>query len=738
MAIISNVFESLYNGVNQQAAEHRLATQVEEMINAYPTLDQGLLRRNPSLKLTLDKAIDFNTDVWTYAYDRGLTGVDEEKYVIKITTTDIEIINISTGAVYKDGDGITMIGNASDYIFSLAGVAGFAGTMGYAATTVKDTTFITNKTIEPAVISTGGNTDYLKRGYVWIESANSAGAYAYYVSIDDGVNSATYGASHVLSTSAAYYLAAAITAGGKWTATAEGSVVQIVSATNNFVSVESSDTWGNQASSSWIYKVQYTTDLPKNMGFQDAIVKVTGSGDNTFASFWLLYNGSAWEETKDPSVVNQINADLMPHTITREADLSFTIEAYDQWGDMKVGDNVSNKAPSFVGNVIKDIFFFKNRLGLLTAQTVVLSEVGEYGNFWRTTTAAVLDSDYIDAPVDTAEVVSLEYSVYLQDSIMLFSDKAQFRLSGGKILSPKDVQISKTSAYETNMETRPIFMNDRIFFCSRRGEFTAVMEYKVHENNDTFDATDISAHVQSYIPGDVAMLSGSPINSMLFITAASQPNTVWVYKYYDNGADRVQAAWFKWTFNGIIYSAFSLGKNLNVLIERDASVAATDWILRTGTWDMSKHWDNSLPWVMSPSSLVKSNQFERVPIAPLSYTDVFKDNAGDSNETIIPTIVALGEWVYSTRAEGKDIRGHLKVKTAMITSEEDSIFTLRVNDIKRNTTRDIKSKYTVGRKPMIYGDAKNMRLFIESTEDTGFRINSVSLEGTLTKRDKKI
>lgn len=58
-----------------------------------------------------------------------------------------------------------------------------------------------------------------------------------------------------------------------------------------------------------------------------------------------------------------------------------------------------------------------------------------------------------------------------------------------------------------------------------------------------------------------------------------------------------------------------------------------------------------------------------------------------------------------------------------------------MEDIARGTTRFIKSKYTVSRKPMVYGDAKNIRISITNAEETGFRINTVSFEGALTKRD---
>jgi len=264
-----------------------------------------------------------------------------------------------------------------------------------------------------------------------------------------------------------------------------------------------------------------------------------------------------------------------------------------------------------------------------------------------------------------------------------------------------------------------------------------VMQYEVKSTSTSSEAIDISAHVQTYIPSTVTKLSGSSINNMLFLTSGDTDDTVWVYKYYDNGADRVMSAWFKWTYNGTIYNAFSLGRNLNILIKRSHQLAATDWVIGSGIWDNSKLWNNSKLWVMDSNSLTSVNQLETSPIFPQEYTGNFLDDFTTvDNETIIPTVVRLGEWVQGGKG-GKDIRGHLKFKTVQISSEDSSEFNLEVEDVARLTTRTIKSKYTVNRKPMIYGDAKNIRISITNSEEKGFRINTVSYEGALTKRDSR-
>jgi len=1048
--LVENHKQSLYNGVNQQSAEHRLETQVESSVNAYPTVNNGLLKRNPTNKLELSNSITYQEDMFTYEYDRGLSGDNEEKYSVSINDNGLEIIDVVNGNVYKDGFGLSYEGNAEEYLFP------FAGLNGYSATTIKDTTFIANKTatpemdnftigdteegttddisvyyaainlIEPVAFSNGakrtsyspasqykkeirsgwtststyeysyggstttviidgitikltpfnytkvvgtgfnseteesyniyatyswaswkldlinkitsalpaktysvfttnngldinikrtdGNTvavafnvtmnalggdyvlsetsteaqyysgitysdqtetvytppsAYLKQGFVWVKSSNPSTAYTYYVTVKDALgNTKSVSVSNTTTDGAATALAAAIDADTNFSAIAVGSVVEVTADTADMDSCQSNDSYGGQASFGWAKAVQSSSDLPKNLGFEGSLVAVTGSRDNAETSYWLLYKNGQWSESMSNDTKPNILADTMPHVLIRNSDDTFTLKAYDGWDNKKIGDDLTNPTPSFIRSdtsaspVIKDIFFFKNRLGFITERTVIMSEVGQYGNFFRTTVAALLDSDRIDTTVDTTKAIQLEYSTYLEDSLMLFSDKAQFKLEGGNILSPKSVQISQTSAYEMNKNVRPLFMNDKVFFCAKRGNYTAVMQYFVDGNGRVSEAMDISSHIESYIPADVTRLTGSSINNMLFLTNRTERDTLYVYKFLDNGSDRVQAAWFRWTYNGSIYGAFSLGKNLNILINRNQSSAVTDWIMGDGIWDSDQMWDSDSIWYSSPESLVSTDNFEIQAIHPQNHNGYFVDasemvddtnsinyiestatssivsldveqkitsnieiealtsstsyglevvtnldtytsdtdsisiplnaaeeissisyteNDADGQQlggfkasfvdtpddnvlfngtfafgltnwtftdwdlvyntkdigSLIPVDVGLGEWVLKSGGESLT-RGHLSFKTAQINSESGSSFFLNVSDIARNTSRIINGEYTVGRKPMIYGNSKNIRLNIRSLDSKGFRINSISLEGNYNKRSTRI
>jgi len=933
MGLITNNLEALYGGVNQQSAEHRLSTQVEEMINAYPTLDQGLLKRNPTTELGLSAAITYDSAMWKYQYDRGLSGSGSEQYSIQITNDGMEIINVVSGEVYADGSGLTFDGLSRDYLFP------FSGANGYAATTVKDTTFIVNKSRIPQVdyLSSGDSTTpptpvtlyfsltdfvktpalswssptqpylesaantyyppskiaptmgyidnegptimtwltgsqtaiivdgisininvpsrvvlgsltlsdyptlvdwhaqiesemrnalnptlyrveraddpnsavptdfpplrvirydespvtvsmtltinpipvdtyyqasytsvpsdyivqpettgtwtttetaptstYLNDGFIWISRGEPTTGYTYtYSLLDASLNTISGSVTNTTTTGAATALVTSINThagnGGNFTAVASGSVVKITANNALMERIDAGDSYGNQASIGWVGEVVSANDLPKNLGFEGSLVKVIGSSDNSFSAYWLEYRDAQWRESSDPTTYGVILPETMPHILVRNADNTFTVKQYDGWAPRLVGDDDSNPAPSFLSTitnaspVIKDIFFFKNRLGFITPQTVVMSEVGEYGNFWRTTVVSVLDSDPIDTSVDTTKAINLEYATYLENSVMLFSDKTQFKLSGGQILSPKSVQISQTSAYEINTRVRPLFMNDRIFFIAKRGDYSAVMEYFISQQVDKSEANDISAHVQSYVDGNIVELSGSSINNMLFLVSSSAIDTVYVYKYYDSGNTRVQSAWFKWTFNGDVYGAFSFGKKLHLLIARKDPKVQENWVLGSGIWNGSKLWDNSKLWIGSPSSLSVTNTFDQCDIFPQDYAGEFLDDG----TTLIPVEVTIGEWVFGVN-DKRDIRGHLQFKTVQISSETGSSFELVVNDVNRGTERVVNSTYTVNRKPMVYGDAKNIRIGIRNSDDKGFRINTVSYEGNINRRSRRL
>jgi len=110
---------------------------------------------------------------------------------------------------------------------------------------------------------------------------------------------------------------------------------------------------------------------------------VTNSG-NLEDDYYVRFEGAngtdgqgTWVEWREPGVATTIDADTMPHIMFRQSDGSFLVcpTVYDQ---RQVGDTLTNPTPSFIGNSINNVTLFRNRLGFLSRQNLVLSRPGDF------------------------------------------------------------------------------------------------------------------------------------------------------------------------------------------------------------------------------------------------------------------------------------------------------------------------------------------------------------------------
>jgi uncharacterized protein YcnI len=214
----------------------------------------------------------------------------------------------------------------------------------------------------------------------------------------------------------------------------------------------------------------------------------------------------------------------------------------------QAGDDFTNPFPSFVGQTINDVFFFKNRLGFLTDNAVVFSEADAYFNFFRTTTQQLLDSAPIDVGLSHTKVAQLQHAIPFQEKLMLFSKQSQFVLRGADILSPKTVAISPVTEYDISDSINPVALGNYIYFTFKRNDFEGVYEYFVDNNTETFNAEEITQQVPKYIPKDASKIVGSQTENTLVIGTDADPTTLYVYKYFWSNKEKIQSAWMKFSF----------------------------------------------------------------------------------------------------------------------------------------------------------------------------------------------
>lgn len=711
MEIVDEII-SLHGGISQQNVTLRLEHQVEDSINCYHTIESGTRRRNPTISLGQATGIDSNCFV--YNYDRGLSLDLNEKYSIIYDEQGFRALDINSGTV------IPVIDNSGTYMQD------FDTETGYSAVTVKDVTFISNrnKTVELLSNTTASQ---VNEGFIWVKRADPIDGYTYTVTVN-GISKTTSG--QLTTATVASNIAANINTIGGVGASVSGNIVRIYGAIS---SIGYSDSYGNQAGS-YIYKTVTTEDdLPSSMPY-NAVVEVSAT-NVTNSNYYLKSTSGVWKETLGYGIKYKLNPATMPHKIERKYDVNdniyFEVNPI-SWTDREVGDDKSSKIPSFVGSNITDICFYKNRLGFLSPTSVLFSEIGEYYNFWKTTQVAVLEADRIDVELDSKKAIRLHYMDFLQDDLIIFGDKTQFRVTHSGILSSQTISATLISEYAFNPRVRPLAIDNKIVFTALNNNNNAVYMYTKDSSLETNTASSVTQHVPYLLDKDISQVVGSSVNSVLFFRSETEKDVVYVYKYLEDGDKLIQSAWFKWTFTAEIHSIFCTEGRLYLLTSREDVLSDNDWVMYDGVWDDNQEFENAGVW--SDNAFLLTDSLEAIDIIPNKIIEDFLD-VGNVEYT---SILKISEYLPSNSSDKKVISNKINLKTIYVKADNDSIFELDIENIIRGTIRRIDEKYVLGRRPYIMGKASDIRMSITSKGAKGFEINGLAIEAKINNRSKTI
>lgn len=307
------------------------------------------------------------------------------------------------------------------------------------------------------------------------------------------------------------------------------------------------------------------------------ICRIKGQTNSDDDDYYVNYDQgkNAWLQCPAPGITYKYKADTMPHALVREADGSFAFKRL-EWSQRKVGDQDSNPQPSFVGSNINDIFFYRNRLGFISQENVILSGSADFYNFWFRSAASVADTDPIDLAVSSNRVSILTHAVPFARQLMLFSREGQFVLSSDGVMTPKSAKVDQITSFDYSDDAQPIGIGQSIFSINNRVNYSSLMRYyTVQDVADLKDAQDTSAHIPTYIPKGIFRLSGNTTDNTVLMCSRSIPNTVWVFKYIILNGQSLQQSWSKWTFryegSQVLLAQF-VGADLYFLINTDGGL----------------------------------------------------------------------------------------------------------------------------------------------------------------------
>ena len=685
---VNQTIPSLVNGVSQQAPELRHDTTVDEMINCSLSFTEGTRRRNPLEYVATDNSLAGHTP-FIYTYERG---DGTEAYVIVIIDGAWKAYDLN-GALQDSG---------TDAYLAIP--TGAKASECFSAVTVGDTTFIVNNTVTVAESTTythgTSNTNihrahayyWVKRTYISYGGADNATKNTYQYTING-----TTGTLKDTENGAKSDLIAANLA-SQQSGTSSGSIVY----KNTTGAWVTSDSWGDQASEGWQGVLKQLQDLPNTMGSYyglQTLVNVTGDEKNQFEGFWtwVKNEGEAWLETVAPGIKDGFQNSTMPHILERTAIGNFTFKEFDYY-DRDKGDELSNSMPSFVGKQIQDIFFYRNRLGFLAEDNVIMSETGIYENFFRTTVTDLLDTDVVDVAVDTNTVANLRYAIPFNQNLLIFGSHAQYILSSDKPLTPGNASVSQTTSYAINPKVKPKQIGPNVYFALDRGAYTQVREYYNVPGSTGNEATDITGHVPTYIDHTITALEVSDKYDMLFINPRDT-NEIYVYNQTWEGETKSQSAWHRWEITGAtIFNIQVVDDTLLVMYNEGTDVK------------------------MGKISL-KSEDFS---------STVYSDSTGAYSSEI-----TLNEWGFQMGATKVDAKGgRLQIRKLTIQDRETSDQDIEVTVGQH--TKVFHRHVQGGPTATIMGESQKTSIKIKSVGSTGFAIDSLNLTGRFTIKSKTI
>jgi hypothetical protein len=319
------------------------------------------------------------------------------------------------------------------------------------------------------------------------------------------------------------------------------------------------------------------------------IYRILGDADFMTGGYYAKKTDDKWVEWIKPGSLDTLDAATMPHTLLLKSDsvapLGIRWEFVPAtWDLMTVGDDKSNKQPSFVGREIAGMFFVSDRLGFLSGNGFTLSEVGEehHRNFWRTTVLDVLDGDRIDSTVASDGVANLRWAMPMGKSVILSSDERQFSLDWQGALTPSTVNVTEAMAYPASGMVNPVSAGPNVYWITGDSDYGSLMEMFVQDHTLSTDATDVTGHTPRYLPLPITRLSAHTNANAVFAVSGNVDarDRLYVYKYHWQGDQKVQSAWSYWKFDGCeLLTTAVVGDHLYVVYR--AAVGST-WATYVG------------------------------------------------------------------------------------------------------------------------------------------------------------
>lgn len=589
MALTSTSIPSLIDGISQQSPALRRASQAEKQVNGFSSVTGGLQKRPPAEHIVSNNF--WNINDFYHFVDTGV-----QRYVIRIPPTDgsqlegFYVYDLDTGTINSCSTGGLFYMGTTNPRRNLR------------ALTIGNTTIFINRQVtiqlDDDVLTPARDHEAM----VTIDNGQPEATYTARVKygpfVDDNDNIVGGGgeASFTTGTSRSSYDTTNIASNlasnldsntsSEWTIRSDGNVILIENDSYEFTA-STTDSWSDTLMTAITAQVDRFSDLPfqASPGFMTEVVGETLSPEDNYWVKFVKEEDSAtvsglaqrgfWEETAAPEVKKRFHQDFQPHMVQPDGQGGFDMLAIG-FARRSAGDPNTAPPPEVVGEKLQDVFFYRGRLGFVGGNKVSMSGAGDLFNFWRTTATDLLDDDPINIEVSATNVSQLFNAVPFNDRLFLFSSGTQFTLDGGDLLTPRTVGVTSQTAFESFTEVRPIPSGQTLIFPFPRKNASGLNEYFQSRTVNSFDAVDVTSHVPNFIQGSVRNMAATTNENTIALLSDQSPHTIWVYKFFWDGNEKVQSSWSSFTFEKEVNAIEFLGSSLFIVTGQNSASSDTD------------------------------------------------------------------------------------------------------------------------------------------------------------------
>ena len=331
--------------------------------------------------------------------------------------------------------------------------------------------------------------------------------------------------------------------------------------------------------------VMTDADLPKQCK-HGYVVKVKNS-DAQEDDYYVKFIGNnnrdgegVWEECPEPNRNIDFDDGTLPIQMVREANGTFTVKQID-WSQCLVGDDTTAPLPSFIGKKINKMLFYRNRLVLLSDENIIMSQPGDFFNFWPKSAITYTNDDNIDISCSSTFPAIVYDGIPTNSGLVLFTKNQQFLLStDSDVLSPVTAKVNALATYNFNYKTSPVSLGTTVGFLDNAGKYTRFWEVARVEREGEPVVVDQTKVVNKLFDKDVEKISNSRENSVIFFSKKNSA-TLYGYKYFNSGERRTQSSWFTWELSGTIQHHAVLDDALYVVVRNHDKDSLQRFSLKT-------------------------------------------------------------------------------------------------------------------------------------------------------------